>query len=125
MSGTPEAVVREFVRAFNAGDIDAFAGTLSPGIELHSMKGRLQGIEAARAWATRSPGGVQQTVVITSVEVARDKVLTGIRRDWHWAEDGSLAGSDEMAWLFHMKDGLVDTWTPFTDTTLASDAFLK
>ena len=118
-----EAVIREFVRAFNEGDLDAFEATLDPEVELHSMKGLRQGIPAAREWATRAPGGVQQTVSITSIETLGPKSLVRIRRDWHWDEDGSHAGSDDMAWFFQLEDGKVRTWRPFADTAEAFAVF--
>ena len=124
-TGNREAVVREFVRSFNERDLDAFVETLDPEVELHSMKGLRQGIPAAREWADRSTGGVQQTVVIESAEVVGDKVLIRIRRDWRWDEDGSLAGSDQMAWFFMVKDSGIVTWIPFADTAEAFAAFTK
>ena len=54
--------VREFIRAFNERDLDAFVAVLDPEVELHSMRGLRKGREAARLWATRPPGGVQQTI---------------------------------------------------------------
>ena len=54
--------VREFIRAFNERDLDAFVAVLDPEVELHSMRGLRKGREAARVWATRAPGGVQQTI---------------------------------------------------------------
>lgn len=120
-----EAVVREFVRSFNERDLDAFTEVLDPEVELHSMKGLRRGIPAAREWADRVPGAVQQTVVITSIEAVGGKALVRIRRDWHWAEDGSPAGSDEMAWFFVLKGGRIVTWRPFADAAEASAAFHK
>lgn len=117
-------MVREFVRAFNERDLDAFAGTLDPDVQLHSMKGLVEGIPAAREWATRAPGGAQQTVVVNEVEVVGQKVLLRIRRDWHWADDGTLAGSDEMAWIFVLRDGKILSWRPFADTAEAFAAFV-
>ena len=38
-----------------------------------------------------------------------------IRRRWHWDEDGSPAGEDEMAWLFELRDHRVRSWRPFED----------
>jgi ketosteroid isomerase-like protein len=112
--------VREFIRAFNARDLDAFAAALDPEVELHSMKGLRRGVEAARLWATRAPGGVQQTV---ELEQLYEEGLEGdggtavalIRRLWHWEEDGSAAGEDEMAWAFELRDGRVRSWRPFED----------
>ncbi|MGA7397678.1 MAG: nuclear transport factor 2 family protein [Solirubrobacterales bacterium] len=118
-----ESLVREFVRSFNDRDLDAFTETLDPAVELHSMKGLVQGVDAARQWADRAPGGAQQTVVINQVETHGDEVLLGIRRDWHWDEDGSLAGSDEMAWLFRLRDGRITSWRPFADSAEATAAF--
>jgi len=118
-----EAVVREFVRTFNEGDLDGFEATLDPEVELHSMKGIRTGIPAARKWANRVPGGVQQTVVITSIESVGEKLLVRIRRDWHWAEDDSHAGSDDMAWFFLLKNGRIRAWRPFVDTAEAFAAF--
>jgi limonene-1,2-epoxide hydrolase len=120
-----EAVVREFVRSFNERDLDAFTEVLDPEVELHSMKGLRRGVPEARAWADRSPGGVQQTVIVNSVEVIGEKALVRIRRDWHWAEDDSLAGSDEMAWFFMLRDGRIVAWWPFADTAEAFAAFNK
>ena len=125
MESGREAVAREFVRSFNERDLDAFTATLDPEIELHSMKGLRQGIPAAREWADRSTGGVQQNVVVNSAEVVGDKVLLRITREWTWAEDGTLAGTDDMAWFFMVKDSGIVTWIPFADTAQAFAAFRK
>ena len=115
--------VLKFIRSFNERDIEAFVGTLDPEVELHSRKGLVKGVEVARTWATRTPGGVQQTVVVTELEVVDEKVLARIRRDWHWAEDDTFAGSDEMAWFFRVRDDLIVTWRPFADTAEAFAEF--
>ena len=54
--------VREFIRTFNERDLNGFVAVLDPEVELHSMKGLRKGREAARLWATRAAGGVQQTI---------------------------------------------------------------
>ncbi len=54
--------VREFIRAFNERDLDGFVPALDPEVEIHASRGLRKGIEAARLWATREPGGVQQTI---------------------------------------------------------------
>ena len=107
--------VREFIRAFNERDLDAFVGVLDPEIELHSGRGLRKGIEAARLWATREPGGVQQTIVLDELYEGSDRAVALITRDWHWAEDESAAGSDEMAWLFELNEHRVRSWRPFGD----------
>jgi limonene-1,2-epoxide hydrolase len=118
----PEAPVRAFIEAFNEGDLDAFVETLDPEVEIHSMKGLRTGIEAARAWATRSPGGVQQKIVVEDLRRAGDQVVALITRQWHWAHDGVLASEEPIAWLFRLRDGRVLRWQPFDDWAEALDA---
>lgn len=112
--------VREFIRAFNEGDLDAFVEVLDPEVELHSMKGLRKGRGAARVWATRAPGGVQQTVELD--ELYEDGTESGgghavalIRRVWRWDEDGSHASTDEMAWVFELREHKVRGWRPYED----------
>ncbi len=112
--------IREFIRAFNERDLDAFVAVLDPKVELHSMKGVRKGVGAARVWATRAPGGVQQTVELEELfedgtESGGGRALALIRRAWHWDEDGSHASTDEMAWLFELHDHRVCSWRPFDD----------
>jgi limonene-1,2-epoxide hydrolase len=111
---------REFIRAFNERDLDAFVAVLDPEVELHSMKGLRKGREAARIWATRAPGGVQQTIELDELyedgtEGGAGRAVALIRRVWRWDEDGSPAGEDEMAWLFELHDHRILSWRPFED----------
>ena len=84
------------------------------------MRGLRKGREAARLWATRPPGGVQQTIELEELfeddtEGGGGRALALIRRAWHWDEDGSPAGEDEMAWLFELNDHRIRGWRPFED----------
>ena len=119
--------VRKFIRAFNERDLDSFVEVLDPEIELHSMKGLRKGKEAARLWATRASGGVQQTVELEELyedwmESGRGSAVALIVRRWHWDEDGSEAGEDRMAWLFELRDHKVRSWRPFEDRKAALEA---
>ncbi len=107
--------VREFIRAFNERDLDAFVATLHSDVELHSGRGLRKGVDAARLWATREPGGVQQTIILDGLYEDPDRAVALITRAWHWDEDGSSAGEDEMAWLFELRDGRVRSWRPYED----------
>jgi len=116
--------VREFIRAFNERDLDAFVAVLDPDVELHSMRGLRKGVEAARLWATRAPGGVQQTIELEALyedgtEGGGGRAVALIRRLWHWDEDGSPAGEDEIAWLFELRDHKVRSWRPVEDRRAA------
>ena len=112
--------VREFIRAFNERDLDGFVAVLDPKVELHSMKGLVKGIEAARKWATRAPGGVQQTIVLERLYEdgtagGDGRVVALITRQWHWEHNGELASEDEMAWAFELREGRVRSWRPYED----------
>jgi ketosteroid isomerase-like protein len=120
--------VREFIRAFNERDLDAFVEVLDPDVELHSMKGLRKGREAARLWAARAPGGVQQTIELEELyeegtEAGGGSAVALIRRVWRWDEDGSPAGEDEMAWLFELRDHRIRSWRPFEEREAAWRAY--
>ena len=120
--------IREFIRAFNERDLDAFVELLDPEVELHSMKGLRKGREAARVWATRPPGGVQQTIEVEEIfeddtEGGGGRALALIRRVWRWDEDGSPAGEDEMAWLFELHEHRIRGWRPFESREAAWQAY--
>ena len=112
--------IREFIRAFNERDLDGFVAVLDAEVELHSMKGLLKGTEAARKWATRKPGGVQQTIVLEQLyeggtEGGGGQAVALIMRRWHWEHEGDFAGEDEMAWAFELRDHRIRSWRPFED----------
>jgi limonene-1,2-epoxide hydrolase len=116
--------VREFIRAFNERDLDAFVAVLDPAVELHSRKGLRKGREAARSWATREPGGVQQTIELDELheeglEGGGGRAVALIRRLWHWEEDGAAAGVDELAWAFEIRDHRILSWRPHEDRSQA------
>jgi limonene-1,2-epoxide hydrolase len=112
--------VREFIRAFNERDLDSFVAVLDPEVELHSGRGLRKGIEAARVWATRKPGGVQQTIELEQLyeeglEGGGGRAVALIRRRWQWEEDSSEAGVDEIAWVFELRDHKILSWRPYDD----------
>jgi limonene-1,2-epoxide hydrolase len=112
--------VREFIRAFNERDLDAFVAVLDPEVELHSGRGLRKGIEAARIWATRAPGGVQQTIELEELyedgtEGGGGRAVALILRRWHWEEDESVAGIDIMAWAFQLRNHRILSWRPYED----------
>ena len=96
---------------------------LDPEVELHSMRGLRKGREAARVWATRKPGGVQQTIELEQLyedeSAGSGRAVALVRRRWRWEEDGSDAGVDEMAWSFELRDGRVLGWRPYEDRSEA------
>jgi ketosteroid isomerase-like protein len=108
-------LVREFIRAFNEQDLDAFAATLHPEVEIHAARGLRKGIDAARIWAARKPGGVQQRVLLDALYEDEDQAVALITRQWRWAENGRLAREEPAAWLFGLRDGRILSWRAFDD----------
>jgi limonene-1,2-epoxide hydrolase len=112
--------VREFIRAFNERDLDGFVANLDPEVEIHSNRGLRKGPEAARLWATRAPGGVQQTIELEQLyendtEGGGGRAVALIVRRWHWEENGELASEEAMAWGFDLREGKVLCWRSFED----------
>jgi ketosteroid isomerase-like protein len=127
VSGPGADLARRFIETFNDRDLDGFAGTLHPEVEIHGNRGLRTGIDEAREWATRAPGGVQQRIVLEELRERGDLVLALIVREWWWedSEDADMAGEDVMAWLFELRDGLIRSWRPFDDRDAARRAFAE
>lgn len=112
--------VREFIRTFDERDLDGFVAVLDPEVELHSSRGLRKGREAARIWATRPPGGVQQSIELEQLyedgtEGGGGRAVALIVRRWHWEESGELASVEEMAWVFELHHRKVLSWRPYED----------
>jgi ketosteroid isomerase-like protein len=114
LSSATDAVER-FIEAFNSQDLDAFAETLDPDVEIVSGRGLRVGRDEARAWATFKPGGVQQKVVVDELRESGNRVVALTRRQWYWDGTDELANEDEMAHLFEIRDGRVARWQSFED----------
>ncbi len=116
---TRRDAARAFIDAFNTGDLDAFAMTLHPEVELHAGRGTRVGVDLARVWAKRAPGGVQQLILVDELHERDARILALILREWWWDdEEESSAGParvEAMAWLFEFRDGLISSWRPFDD----------
>ena len=107
--------IREFIRSFNEGDLDVFTALLHEDVEIHASRGLRKGPEAARLWATKAPGGVQQTIVLDELWEETDRAVAFVTRKWHWAEDEEFAGEDELGWVFELREGLISSWRPTED----------
>jgi ketosteroid isomerase-like protein len=114
------ALVRRFYEAFDAQDLDAFADTLHPHVELQTARGLRIGLAEARAWAIKAEqGGLRQRYVIEDLIEHHNHVVALVRQQWWWAEENELAEDNEAAALFTFDGGLIARWQPFTDRTEA------
>jgi ketosteroid isomerase-like protein len=111
---------REFIRAFNDRDLDGFVAVLDPEVELHAMRGMRKGVEAARQWATRKAGGVQQEIELEQLyeggtEGGGGRAVALVVRRWRWEDSGEPASVEPMAWAFELRGGRVLSWRPYED----------
>lgn len=114
MSG-PE-VVRRFVDAFNAEDLEALVATLSQDVEIQSSRGLVEGREEARRWATRQPSGeLEQRLVLDRLAEHGAHAVADLRRQWVWRESGEVGDERAVYYVATLRDGLICRWQPFAD----------
>jgi ketosteroid isomerase-like protein len=113
-------VVRAFVAAFNAEDLDALVGTLTDDVEIQTSRGLVEGRDEARTWATRKPSGdLSQRLVLDELEEHGAHVIATLRRQWLWTKDGGptdeVADEQRLFYVATMRGGLIARWAPFED----------
>ncbi len=109
-------MVRAFIDAFNAEDLDALAGTLTPDVEIQSSRGLVEGRDEAREWATRNPRGeLTQRLVLGEMASHGAHVLASVKRQWSWRHSGEVADEQELFYVATLREGLICRWQPFAD----------
>jgi ketosteroid isomerase-like protein len=107
-------VVREFVDAFNAEDLDRLIGTLTDDIEIQTSRGLVGGHQEARRWATRNPRGyLRQRLVLDDVAEHGVHAIATVHRQWFWRHSGHVADEQEVFYVATMRDGQICRWQPF------------
>ncbi|MCD6014389.1 MAG: hypothetical protein K0R88_473 [Solirubrobacterales bacterium] len=123
-TGDPAAAIAAFVDAFNAEDLDAFARTLAPTVEIQTRRGLVRGIDEAREWATRTPSGeLHQRLVLEGARADGHPAVALVRRQWFWERSQKVALEEELGVLVTIDgDGLITRWQPFEqrDAALAA-----
>jgi nuclear transport factor 2 (NTF2) superfamily protein len=109
-------VVRAFVDAFNAQDLDALVATMTPDVEVQSRRGLIEGRDEVRRWATRKPSGyLGQRLVLDDVGEHGTNAIATVRRQWLWRHTGKVADDQCLYYVATMRDGLIRRWQPFED----------
>jgi ketosteroid isomerase-like protein len=115
--------VRTFVEAFNAEDLDALTGTLTPDIEIQSSRGLVEGHDEVRRWATHNPKGyLRQRLVLEDVAEHGTHAIATLRRQWVWRHTGRVADDQRLFYVATMRDGRICRWQPFEDQDEALEA---
>jgi limonene-1,2-epoxide hydrolase len=116
MTADNAPIVLAFIRAFDRQDLEGLAKVMDGDVVIHSAKGTRRGVEEALGWARRvETGELEQLIEVDRIELAGDRALALIRRQWWWRDENELAREDEMAWLFELREGRVLSWRPFED----------
>jgi ketosteroid isomerase-like protein len=111
-------VVRAFVDAFNAEDLDALVALCDPEVEVQTRSGVVIGHEELREWATRNPhGDLHQRLLLDSMreDEHRRHVLAFVRREWFWRDANEVADAEDIAILATIREGRIVRWQPFED----------
>jgi hypothetical protein len=107
-------VVREFVDAFNAEDLERLIGTLTDDIEIQTGRGLVAGHDEARRWATRNPSGyLHQRLVLDEVIERGVHAVATVRRQWFWRHTGQVGDERQVFYVATMRDGQICRWQPF------------
>jgi hypothetical protein len=107
-------VVREFVDAFNAEDLDRLIGTLTDDIEIQTSRGLIEGHNEARRWATRNPNGyLYQRLVLDEVVEHGVHAVATVRRQWFWRHTGQVGDERQVFYVATMRHGQICRWQPF------------
>jgi len=109
-----DSVVRAFIDAFNAGDLDAVVTTLTDDVEIQTSRGLIEGREEARQWATRRPTGeLHQRLILDDLSEHGTHVIAAVRRHWVWRESGKVGDEQRLFYVATLRDGLICRWHPF------------
>jgi hypothetical protein len=107
-------VVREFVDAFNAEDLDRLIATLTDDIEIQTSRGLVAGHDEARRWATRNPAGyLHQRLVLDDVVEHGVHAIATVRRQWFWRHTGQVGDERQVFYVATMRNGQICRWQPF------------
>ena len=111
-----DRVVRRFVDAFNAHDLDALVSTLTRDVEVQTSRGVIEGRDEVQRWAERKPGGyLHQRLVLEDVSQHGAYAVATMRRQWAWREDGEVADDQKLYFVATLRDGLICRWQSFED----------
>ena len=121
MTGVPDAleVVREWIDALNAGDVERMIGLAHEDIVFDTRRGLARGQEQVRAFMARQGYGVAFRVVPSRYFVQGDTVVVDALNELRYVDSGELADSFEGPATFRVDDGHVTHFASHADLDTA------
>lgn len=101
--------------ALNEGDVDRLVGLSHPEVEIGGPRGVGRGVQLLREWADRA------NVRLDPQRVFRrgSTVVVEQTGQWRSAESGEVIGSQTVASVFAVRDGLVTSLVRYDDLSQA------
>lgn len=120
---TPLVVIREYLSAFDARDVEAMVAVAHPEFEAVTPRGVMRGHAAIRAFMARQTYGVTPVMEFQRYFRRGDSVVVFTRYSWRDAETGeAVAGQDEDAAAYTVRDGQVARFEPHADLPSALES---
>jgi ketosteroid isomerase-like protein len=112
VSAGPVAVAQAWFAAFARRDAEAMVALTAPDAEFARRLRPERGHDAVRAFVERQGYGVGMHPVARRVFQRGETVVIESRLQMRYVDGGELAGEDEGAALFVVRDGLVARFAP-------------
>jgi ketosteroid isomerase-like protein len=108
-------VVEAWHAALNEGDVDRLVGLSHPDVEIGGPRGVGRGVQLLREWVARA------NVRLDPQRVFRRGSTVVVEQAGHWrsAESGEVIGSQTVASVFTVGDGLVTSLVRYDDLSEA------
>ncbi len=120
---TASDVVREYVRAFDARDVERMVAVAHPEFEAVTPRGVIRGHDAIRGFMARQTYGVTPVTRFQRYFERGDFVVVFTRFSWRYADTReALEGQDEDAAVYTVRDGQVARFEPFGDLPSALES---
>ena len=107
MAMEPVEVVRAYVAALNAGDVERMLELAAEDVEFHTPRGSMRGHDALRGFMERQSFGTAYVVVPRAFYGRADVVVMDALNEMRYVDSGELAESFEDAPVFTVRDGRV------------------
>ena len=111
MTAPEVSVVAAWHEALNRGDVERLVELSHPDVEVGGPRGTGKGAQLLREWVARASINLEPKRAFYK----GDTVVVEQEAKWRSAETGDLSGSEQVASVFLVRDGLVRCVTRYPD----------